>query len=387
MNTLVKTSLATAVVMVLAACGGKEDKTDTSATASAGAQGNPDVQVAVNDKACEPMELTVPAGKTTFIIKNNSSKALEWEILKGVMVVDERENIAPTLTQKLTVNLAPGEYDITCGLLSNPKGKLVVTENKDFKADAHVADMAALEQPLTQYKTYVQGQVKDLVARTEVFVGAIKAGDKAKAKSIYAYTRQPYERIEPIAELFSDLDTAIDVRADDFKDQEKDPEFTGFHRLEYALFAQNDLTGMDKMADKLLADVKELQTRIDALAFPANKVVGGAAALIEEVAMSKISGEEERYSHTDLDDFDANVAGAKEILNLFRKNLVEKDEALVATVDANFKTVDGILNKYRKGNGFETYDKLSEADKTALKAPINTLAEELAKFRGVLGLD
>ncbi|SQC42026.1 Ferrous iron transport periplasmic protein EfeO [Klebsiella pneumoniae] len=47
----------------------------------------PQVKVTVNDKQCEPMQVTVNAGKTQFIIQNHSQKALEWEILKGVMVV------------------------------------------------------------------------------------------------------------------------------------------------------------------------------------------------------------------------------------------------------------------------------------------------------------
>ncbi len=73
------------------------------------------------------MQVTVKAGKTQFIIQNHSQKALEWGNSERVMVVEERENIAPGFTQKLTANLQPGEYDITCGLLTNPKGKLIVT--------------------------------------------------------------------------------------------------------------------------------------------------------------------------------------------------------------------------------------------------------------------
>lgn len=38
----------------------------------------PQVKVTVNDKQCEPMTLTVNAGKTQFIILNHSQKALEW---------------------------------------------------------------------------------------------------------------------------------------------------------------------------------------------------------------------------------------------------------------------------------------------------------------------
>lgn len=214
----------------------------------------PQVKVTVNDKQCEPMQVTVNAGKTQFIIQNHSQKALEWEILKGVMVVEERENIAPGFTQKLTANLQPGEYDMTCGLLTNPKGKLIVTgaATKDAaKADA----VLSLGDAITAYKAYVTAETAQLVSGTKAFTDAVKAGDIEKAKALYAPTRQHYERIEPIAELFSDLDGSIDAREDDFEKKAEDPKFTGFHRLEKALFGDNSVKGMEKYADQLNSDV------------------------------------------------------------------------------------------------------------------------------------
>ena len=44
----------------------------------------------------------------------------------------------------------------------------------------------------------------------------------------------PWERIEPIAELFADLDPKIDAREDDFQAGVDDPAFTGYHKLEQA---------------------------------------------------------------------------------------------------------------------------------------------------------
>jgi len=346
----------------------------------------PQVKVTVTDKQCEPMNVTVKAGKTQFIIQNHSQKALEWEILKGVMVVEERENIAPGFTQKLTANLQPGEYDMTCGLLTNPKGKLTVTgeATKDAaKADA----LLSLGEAITAYKAYVTAETAELVSGTKAFTDAVKAGDIEKAKVLYAPTRQHYERIEPIAELFSDLDGSIDAREDDYEKKAEDPKFTGFHRLEKALFGDNSVKGMDKYADQLNTDVLDLQKRISELAFPPSKVVGGAAGLIEEVAASKISGEEDRYSHTDLWDFQANIDGAQKIVDLLRPQLQKENSTLLAKVDANFKKVDSILSKYRTKDGFETYDKLTDADRNALKGPITTLAEDLAQLRGILGLD
>ena len=189
----------------------------------------PQVKVTVTDKQCEPMTITVNAGKTQFIIQNHSQKALEWEILKGVMVVEERENIAPGFSQKMTANLQPGEYDMTCGLLTNPKGKLIV--KGEATADAAQSDaLLSLGGAITAYKAYVMAETTQLVTDTKAFTDAIKAGDIEKAKALYAPTRQHYERIEPIAELFSDLDGSIDAREDDYEQKAADPKFTGFHR-------------------------------------------------------------------------------------------------------------------------------------------------------------
>ena len=388
MKTLNITAASVLLALGLSACQPPAADTPAAASGASAVAVNADgsVNIAVNDAACEPMALTVPSGQTVFNIQNNSGRKLEWEILQGVMVVDERENIAPGLADKMTVTLLPGEYEMTCGLLTNPRGKLTVTDS-GFKATASQADMAKLEQPLAEYKAYVQAEAKDLVAKTTEFTAAVKAGNIDKAKSLFAATRYHYERIEPIAELFNELDPAIDAREDDFKQGPKDPAFTGFHRIEYALWVENSTAGVNDIADKLLADVKTLQQEIDLLSFPPNKVVGGAAVLVEEVAGSKISGEEDRYSHTDLSDFQANIEGAQKIVDLFRPLIDEKNQALLDKTDANFKTVNEILAKYQTANGFETYDKLTEADRKALQAPINALAEDLAQLRGTLGLN
>lgn len=372
-------------LLVLTACQPPESGQAASSIQAANHQEGV-VNVVVNDTQCEPMTLTVPSGQTEFSIHNASGKKLEWEILEGVMVVDERENIAPGLSAKMTTTLLPGEYEMTCGLLSNPRGKLVVTDS-GFQANNASTDMTQLAQPLADYKTYVQEEAKALVQKTAVFVAAVQAGKIDEAKAMFADVRTHYERIEPIAELFGDLDPVIDAREDDFKLGAKDPAFTGFHRIEYALWIEQSTDGVRDIAARLESDVNKLQTAIAELNFPPSKVVGGAAVLIEEVAGSKISGEENRYSRTDLSDFQANIEGAEKIVDLFRSVLAQKEPALLETVDANFKQINAILAKYKTDKGFTTYDKLTESDRQALQTPIATLAEELAKLRGTLGLN
>jgi len=242
--------------------------------------------------------------------------------------------------------------------------------------------------PISDYKIYVTENLEQLTQDTQKFTDAVKKGDLATARKLYPTTRMHYEAIEPIAELFSDLDASIDSREDDHEQGVKSEDFTGFHRLEYALFEKNSTEGLTPLADKLLADVKDLQKRVDGLTFPPEKVVGGAAALMEEVAATKISGEEDRYSHTDLYDFQANVDGAKKIVDLFRPQIEKQDKAFVTKVDKNFATVDKILAKYKTPDGgFQTYDKVNERDRKALVGPVNTLAEDLSTLRGKLGLN
>jgi iron uptake system component EfeO len=251
------------------------------------------------------------------------------------------------------------------------------------------ADVAPLDlvAPVTDYKIFVSDSVKKLVQQTKGFTDAVKAGDLKKAQALFAPTRIHYETIEPIAELFSDLDTAIDSRADDHDKKEADGGFTGFHRIEYSLFAKSTTEGLTALADKLMTDVEDLQKRIKGLTFPPEKVVGGAAALMEEVAKTKISGEEDRYSHTDLWDFEGNFNGSRKIFDLFRPLIAKDEKTFVQKVDANFETVDKTLAKYKTANGYESYDKLSDADRKVLAGAVNTLAEDLSTLRGKLGLN
>lgn len=239
--------------------------------------------------------------------------------------------------------------------------------------------------PISNYKIFVAKHVDRLVEQTAAFTAAVKAGDLKTAQALYAPTRVNYETIEPIAELFNDLDNSINSRANDHEKKEADEGFTGFHRIEFGLFEKQSTEGLTPLANKLNSDVAELQGQIKMLTIPPEKMVGGAASLIEEVAQTKITGEEDRYSHTDLYDFQANVDGAKKIVDLLRPLTVKADAKLTDQVDRNFAKVDAILAKYKSGAGFVSYDKVTEEDRVALKGPVTALAEDLSKLRGTLG--
>jgi iron uptake system component EfeO len=266
--------------------------------------------------------------------------------------------------------------------------------NKSAEVSASVAKTPAedpeiaLAQPIASYKVYIGGEFDSFVIKTKEFTDAIIAGDLAKAQKLYAPARIHWERAEPVAELFADLDGKIDVRPDDFPKKEADPAFIGYHRLEKAIFKDKNLQGMTPIAKDLMANTLELQGRIKTLKIEPKKMVGGAATLLEEVAKTKVSGEEDRYSRTDLWDFDSNVGGAKKIIDLLRLQIQAKDAKLLASIDTGFAKIEAGLAKYKDPNGgFVSYDRVTPSDRDRFKALVAAHAEELSKLRGTLGVD
>lgn len=349
------------------------------------------VSVTATNKGCEPNQVETTAGKTTFVITNKGNSPLEFEILLGVKVIEEKENIAPNFVQELKANLEVGEYDLICGKIGLPKGKLIVKATPKNEATTQAkssVDQSKLVGAIAEYKVYVLQEVDQLVPKTKIFTDAVIANDIPAAQKAYAAARVHWERIEPIAELFSDLDTSIDARADKFTKKELDPQFTGFHRLEKALFQDKSTADVAPIAKKLQADTLELQKRIKDLAIEPKNMVGGAASLIEEVAANKITGEEERYSRIDLVDFQANVEGSQKIVELLRPLIQKANPEILTKVDANFTKINQGLSKYKTPDGdFASYEKLTESDKKELKAVLASLSEDLSKLRGILGVD
>jgi iron uptake system component EfeO len=246
-------------------------------------------------------------------------------------------------------------------------------------------DNAAVAAALEEYRIYVTAQAEESQQATKEFTDAVRAGDVEAAKAAYAPSRQGWERIEPIAGLIEDIDVAVDARVDDFSGPD-DPTWTGWHKLEYLLFDQNTTEGGAEIADQLDADLQRLVDTLPTLDIPPVAMAVGAQELIEEVSEGKITGEEDRYSGTDLWDFAANVEGSEAAFELLEPALEEADPALVEEIDAAFAEVEELLEPYRDGDGWQPYSELTDDDRTEMSAALGELAEALSQVAGALGL-
>ena len=233
-----------------------------------------------------------------------------------------------------------------------------------------------------QYKEFAMEQLDQFVISTEEFVKAVQVGDVEKAKQLYAPARMYFERSEPVAESFGDLDPRIDARLADVKDEGKGKEeWSGYHKIEYGLWVENTTKGYEEVATQLLNDTKELRAKVETVEVTPDLMITGAVDLLNEVSTSKITGEEEIYSHTDLYDFKANIEGAEKIFEIFKPELEKKDADLVKTLDTKFSAVNDLLAKYEDGNGgYVSFEQLTKNDTKALSEAVDQLGEPLSQM-------
>ncbi|MGW7301008.1 iron uptake system protein EfeO [Streptomyces sp. NPDC054829] len=344
-----------------------------------GGDGDGVVQVTATDDKCEVSTKEFPAGHVELAIENKGSKVTEVYILfPDDRVVTERENIGPGTKQRVTAEVKPGDYQIACK--PGMKGDGIRQSVKATGKGAAKRD-PRLDKAVAAYRQYAQAQADETLPLAEAFAKAVKDGDVEAAKKAYAPSRIGWERTEPVAESFGDIDPKVDLREDGL---EGDQEWTGWHRLEKSLWKDKKITGEDKkLADRLITDLEDWQNRVGKAEITPTSMANGAKELLDEVATGKVTGEEERYSHTDLVDFKANVEGAEKSYELLKPVAKENDAALTTELDKQFAALDTLLDKYRADKDsyeFTSYDKVGAADRKELSDAVNALAEPLSKL-------
>ena len=347
-----------------------------------------EIVVTIHGHACEPNTLSVPAGRASFRIINRSDRAVEWEILDGVLVLEERENIAPGLSKVINAKLLPGDYAITCGLLSNPRGTLHVTPTAESDAQAKAKpSMVAFIGPLSEFRVYLSSQGNALVKAVTALQQAIDAGDLAQAQALYVPAREAYQRLAAASQRLAELDNAINARADYFEKREQDPAFSGFHRLEYSLFQQRSLDGLAPLAQRLVNDVSSLKQQLLAQSLPPEQLVSIVVRNLNSLAdVRAVSGEEERYSHIDLNGFAANLDAARRVVDLMRPLLSKSAADLLPNIDTALAAFETQLNGLKVDGQFSRYDSVTADQRKQIADKAKALAAALDGIDPALGL-
>ncbi|MFD7320965.1 iron uptake system protein EfeO [Streptomyces sp. NPDC059875] len=371
----VVTAAATAVA--LTAVTGCAEKSDAKG-------GDGAVQVVAKDDSCEVSKKSFPAGHVELAVENKGTKVTEVYILyPDDRIVTERENIGPGTKATITAEVKAGDYEIACK--PGMKGDGIRQKVTVTGAAAAAKRSPEMDAAVAAYRQYVQAQADATLPKVKVFTDAVRAGDLEAAKKAYADSRIGWERTEPVAESFGDIDPKVDVREDGLEaGQDPAKDWTGWHRLEKALWQDKKIGDREKqLADTLDKDLADWVKRVGKADITPTSMANGAKELLDEVATGKVTGEEERYSHTDLVDFKANVEGAQKSYELLKPVASKNDPKLVAELDKQFAALNTLLDKYRTDKSsyvFTSYDKVGKAERKELSDGVNALAEPLSKL-------
>ncbi|MFJ3587076.1 iron uptake system protein EfeO [Streptomyces sp. NPDC090231] len=362
---------AAATVAALTAVTGCAEKSD--------GKGDGAVQVVAKDDSCEVSKKKLPAGHVELAVQNKGSKVTEVYVLfPDDRIVAERENIGPGTKATITAEIKAGSYEIACKPGMKGHG---IRQKLEISGGSAARRSPEMDKAVAAYRTYVQDQADATLPKAKLFTDAVAAGDIEAAKKVYAESRLGWERTEPVAESFGDIDPKVDVRADGLEDGQK---WTGWHRLEKALWQDKKLGTEEKaLAPTLQKDLIDWQKRVGTAEITPTSMANGAKELLDEVATGKVTGEEERYSHTDLIDFKANVEGAEKSYELLKPIASKNDAALSATLDKRFAELNKLLDTYRKDKTsyeFTSYEKVGKADRKDLSDAVNALAEPLSRL-------
>jgi iron uptake system component EfeO len=370
---VVAAAVGLATVAALAACGTQTPEEE---------KGGGAIAVDASDDACKVARSEAAAGTITFEVTNKGDRVTEFYLYaEGDRIMGEVENITPGLTRRLIVEVSEGgEYQTACKPGMQGKGirdAFTVTGQADKQVDTDTK----LAEATKSYQRYVNSQCDALLTKTEEFVTAVKGKKVDEAKALFPVARIYWERIEPVAESFGDIDPKIDGREDVIAEG---MEFTGYHRLEKDLWVDGLQADSPAIADRLQSDIEDLVSRAKTLELTPLQLANGAKELLDEVATGKITGEEDRYSHTDLWDFRSNVDGSKAAIASLRPVIEERKPDLLSTLDERFAAVDEVLEKHRKGDGFKLYTELTKADIQEMSEAVDALGEPVSQVSEVV---
>ncbi len=373
--------LAVLAVVAVAGCSNSNSTPATGKTMS----------ITSTDSACDLSKSDLIAGRQTFQVENKGSQTTEvYVYAAGDRIMGEVENIGPQVKRDLNVDLQAGKYDVACkpGMTGSGIRKTITVTG----SSATTQPETPVARAVSGYREYVENETQELANATETFVDAVKAKNAAAAKTAYPAARLHYERIEPIAESFGDLDPLIDMRID--AANEKTP-FVGFHKLEQDLWQKNDISNDTTIASDLETNVEKLAQLVKTVEITPLTMTSGAKSLIDEVAKTKVTGEEERYSHIDLVDFAGNVDGSEAVLTQLLPVLTAKKPDLAAALTDRFKALQDELDKHnldkhnpdkhKSSDNYVPYTALTPAEIKALATRVDALSEPLGQLGAAVG--
>ncbi|MET9085597.1 iron uptake transporter permease EfeU [Streptomyces sp. NPDC004237] len=345
--------------------------------------------VAVSETECGKGFSAPEAGRQTFQMRNTGSKTSEVYLIdpSSNAVYGEVEGLAPGTTRDLVATVSGGTYAWRC---VPSGGKAVTSESVTVSGGGGGAKAVVpvsendLAEPLKQYKVYVEQGLATLVTQTRTLDADIEGNHLAKARTDWLTAHLTYASLGAAYGTFEDFDQKINGRADGLAGGVADPDFAGFHRVEYGLW-HAQTAGQLKAPVQALADaVAGLQKAFPAQDFDPGDLPLRAHEILENTLQFELTADTDEGSGTNLATANANLAGTSELLTVLRPLLTTRAPELLPTVDADIARLQKLLDAEHQGASWTPVEKLDAVTRQQLNGVTGQLLEDLSPVPDLL---
>ncbi|MEV5840898.1 iron uptake transporter permease EfeU [Streptomyces sp. NPDC051985] len=345
--------------------------------------------IAVSETECGKGFSAPEAGRQTFQMRNTGTKTSEVYLIdpSSNAVYGEVEGLAPGTTRDLVATVSGGTYAWRCvpsGGKAVTSGSVTVSgSGSGAKAVVPVSEND-LAEPLKQYKAYVEQGLATLVTQTRTLDADIEGNHLAKARTDWLTAHLTYASLGAAYGTFEDFDQKINGRADGLAGGVADPDFAGFHRVEYGLW-HAQTAGQLKAPVQALADaVAGLQKAFPAQDFDPGDLPLRAHEILENTLQFELTADTDEGSGTNLATANANLAGTRELLTVLKPLLTTRAPELLTTVDADIARLQKLLDAEHQGASWTPVEKLDAITRQRLNGVTGRLLEDLSPVPDLL---
>ncbi len=304
--------------------------------------------VTVTDTGCAAGWTAPSQGSHTYAVTNSSGHAVDVEIVVSASqaVVGEIEVLGPGTTRDLPAAFGADSYQWKClysGLptQSSPSYPAVPGSQIEPAVAAFTpTTQADLDPVLTQYRSYVAGQLAALTTQVAALRADLAAGDRAAAEQDWLTAHFTYHELGAAYNAFGDAGAAVDGLDQGLPQGVTDPAFTGFHRIEYDLWQNAPMDQLAAEGQQLVDDVDSLQSQLPSFTFDANDVTIRAHEILEDTLRFTLTGQDDYGSGSGFATARADLTGDRELLGLLTPLLQDRSPDLITAANGQIYTLD-----------------------------------------------
>lgn len=276
----------------------------------------------VSENACGQGWTDPHTGQQTLYFRNTGSNPTTADLIdvRTGAISAEVPDIGPNTTRSTRVDVGGGTFAFRCAMEGSDNalitGPTVTIAGPPAASAVPPVTPEDLYGPDKQYADYVTGGLNRLAADTDILRDTVDHGDLTAARTAWLTAHLDYERLGAAYDAFGGYDGKLDGRTDGLAGGAADPQFTGFHRVEYGLWHGESLTTLAATADQLAQDVHGLVADFPDIQVPLLDLGLRTHEILENTLQFEMTGDADYGSGTSLATAVANVAGTRELLTV-----------------------------------------------------------------------